>query len=162
MPFRTAGRQLRRLNDFCGQDTGLGHLCRTVRNSTGAYFGLKAAGIAASYVTGSRDLDTVADLAAPWVAGGYAMSQAHHFSTGAARDLLIVGIAAAAGADFFSELSNYSGQGQMLRLLRDQYAVRNAHISNSVTNVHSPGFTGSALTGLAAIIARVYEGYRRQ
>lgn len=160
MPLRYIGRQIRRFNNACNTSTRQGNFLRVARNTVLGYTGIKAAGMLTSYFTGNRDLEMIADLAAPVVMGGYAMSQSDSFSTGVAQSGTIIVLATVAGADVSSHIMDYHGSNDLFRLMRDSYSQVHMTIANKITDVHDPAFSGAAIGGLAGIISRVMDGYR--
>jgi hypothetical protein len=161
MPIRYAARQIRRFNNYCAQPTRGGNFWRTVRNSALSYAGLKLGGMLASYVTGLKDIEFCADAAAPIVAGTYALSQTDTFSGGVGRDAIIVGIAAAMGADLGDTVYHYHGANDAIRAVRDAYSGIHATIANHVTNAHNPASTGAAIGAASGIVAIVTTEYNR-
>jgi hypothetical protein len=103
----------------------------------------------------------MADLMAPAVAGTYALNQLRTFCTSWEKGALTIIISMGIGYDIGSELAEYRGGNDTLRMLRDHYARIHATIANKATDVHDPGASGAAIGGLSAILSSIFEGYKR-
>jgi len=159
MPIRYLGRQIRRFNNMCNNGTPRGNFWKTVRNSSLSYTGIKFCGYTASAFTGNRDLEQLADMAAPVASGLYAMKQTGTFSSGFTQDALIVAIAGAMGADLAAAMYDYHGSTDALRMLRDNYSRVHATIANKVTHWHDPASSGASLGVASGILALLFKGY---
>jgi hypothetical protein len=159
MPFRYVGRQVAIFNNYCRQNTRSANFWRTARNTVLGYGGIKIAGMTASALTGNRDLEYLADLAAPATAGAYALSQTETFSDGVPRGIIIVGLTAALGADIGEKIASYYGSSEIAMSARDLFRQIHANVANRITDYHNPAATGAVIGGLAGMISQGISGY---
>lgn len=140
-------------------------LFRIGTNAAGMYGTLSVGGNLLSTLTGIPEIDTIADMAAPVVAGGYAWSAINgSMPNSNLGDTIKVLIAAGIGYDLAGEISSIPSHSS-LSLLNDIYSGTHSAVSRMANSlgVNFPSLRpASAIAGGLAAMLGMLNSYSRR